>query len=164
MKWLLNLYPPAWQRRYRTEMEAQFDADLPAFRTALDLLAGAVDAWLHPEWIAESRPTTETETMLTASRCGSPDISTADALRSAGWMIGLSLALSAIGVYLDKTLGDNLPTNALLHSAFFIAFTVSCTHTFLKPYSRAARNVIAIGGSVGWYLFFLSVGALAAAI
>ena len=40
MKWLLRLYPPEFQRRYRHEMEAQFDHDYPRLRTALDLVAG----------------------------------------------------------------------------------------------------------------------------
>lgn len=164
MKLLLRLYPPAWQRRYRAEMETQFAAELPIFRTSLDLLAGAVDAWLHPEWKSGIDDEGDTETMITASRCEALNISRADALQSAVWMIGLSLLLSAVGIVLDKTLGDNIMTNALLYSAFFIAFTVSSTRTYLKPYSRTARNAIVISASAGWYVFFLMVAAIAAMI
>jgi hypothetical protein len=164
MKFLLNLYPAAWQKRYRAEMEAQFDIDLPVFRTSLDLLAGAVDAWLHPEWLPETQNIGATETMITASRCAPLEISRADALHSAAWMIGLSLLLTGVGVTLDKTLGENVMTNALLYSAFFIALTLSSSRTFLKPYSQSARRIMTIAASVGWYLFCLAMAAIAAMI
>jgi hypothetical protein len=145
-------------------MATQFEAGLPIIRTSLDLLAGAVDAWLHPEWTSEIDDEGDIETMITASRCQALDISRAEALQGAAWMIGLSLLLSAVGIVLDKMLGDSIMTNALLYSAFFIAFTVSSIRTYLKPYSRAARNVIVISASIGWYVFFLAVAAIAGMI
>ncbi len=99
--------------------------------------------------------------MITASRCGSAAISTADAGRSAGWMIGTTLALTGIGIALDKTFGDHMMIEALLHSTFFIALTVSSRGTFLRPYSRTARNVIVTLGCLGWYAFFLVFSTIA---
>jgi hypothetical protein len=161
MRWLLKLYPSAWQRRYRGEVEAYLEEDSPRLRTALDLLAGAVDAWLNPRWIPETTTTGSDRMTITASRHGPLDISRAEGIRSAIWALGLSLALTATGVALDKTLGPHIMIEALLYSAFFIAVTVSSRYTYLKPYSRAARNVI-VGLSVpGWYL--LCLGALAVA-
>jgi hypothetical protein len=48
MRFLLRLYPRAWRRRYRAEMEAMLD-ELPLTpRGTLDLAMGVVDAHLHP--------------------------------------------------------------------------------------------------------------------
>lgn len=102
--------------------------------------------------------------MITASRCGSTHFSKAEARRSAFWMLGLTIVLSGTAVILTKTYGSNIMASALLYSAFFIALTVSTRHTYLKPYSQRARNVLIFVGIVGWYLFFLAVAALAAKI
>jgi hypothetical protein len=48
MKRLLLLYPRAWRERYQAEMEAVLDGVPFDPRAALDLVACAVDAHLHP--------------------------------------------------------------------------------------------------------------------
>jgi hypothetical protein len=45
---LVRLYPGAWRRRYGDEMEALLEDRRPTVRERLDLLRGALDAWLHP--------------------------------------------------------------------------------------------------------------------
>src|SRR4026207_1381962 len=47
--WLIRLYPPAWRRRYGRELAELLAARPASFRTAVDLVAGAVDAWLNPQ-------------------------------------------------------------------------------------------------------------------
>jgi hypothetical protein len=48
-RWLLRLYPEAWQERYGEELETLL-AERPAgILTSLDLVRGAADAQLHPE-------------------------------------------------------------------------------------------------------------------
>jgi hypothetical protein len=49
VKWLVWLYPPPWRRRYGDEFLALVEARGLSFGTALDLLGGAFDAWLHPD-------------------------------------------------------------------------------------------------------------------
>ena len=49
MNALLKLYPGAWRARYGEEMEALLDDRRPGPRERVDLIRGAVDAWLHPE-------------------------------------------------------------------------------------------------------------------
>jgi len=95
--------------------------------------------------------------MLTAARCGSVDISRAEATRSAGVMLGVTFLLAALGVVLDKTFGDHILFEALIYSAFFIALSVSARQTYLKPYSRTVRNVITFLIIPAWYLFFVGV-------
>jgi hypothetical protein len=45
---LLQLYPGAWRSRYGAEMEALLEDRRPGFRERVDLVRGAIDAWLHP--------------------------------------------------------------------------------------------------------------------
>ena len=44
----LRLYPGPWRRRYSVEVSALLDEHPPSWRDRLDLLAGALDAHLHP--------------------------------------------------------------------------------------------------------------------
>ena len=44
---LIHLYPTAWRRRYADEMLATLEQRHVRARDRLDLLRGAVDAWLH---------------------------------------------------------------------------------------------------------------------
>lgn len=48
MSVLLRLYPGVWRARYGDEMEALLDEGRPTLRERLDLVRGALDAWLHP--------------------------------------------------------------------------------------------------------------------
>lgn len=48
MSALLRLYPRAWRARYGDEMEALLEDRRPGRRDRLDLIRGALDAWLHP--------------------------------------------------------------------------------------------------------------------
>jgi hypothetical protein len=45
---LLRLYPRAWRTRYGTEMAALLEERRPDRRERLDLIRGALDAWVHP--------------------------------------------------------------------------------------------------------------------
>ena len=49
MTWLIRLYPPAWRRRYGRELAELIAVQPMSFCTAVDLVAGAVDAWLNPQ-------------------------------------------------------------------------------------------------------------------
>jgi len=49
---LLRLYPSAWRRRYETEIGAVLLERPPSLRDRIDLIRGAVDAWLHPQVVA----------------------------------------------------------------------------------------------------------------
>ena len=102
--------------------------------------------------------------MITHSRCGPTSISTQDARRSTAWMVGSSIVLTLIGLAIDLGTEYSLVSDAVIYSAIFIALTISTEHTFLKPYSRAARRLIIAAVSFGWLGFFLGVTALANAI
>ena len=49
MIWLLKLYPPRWRRRYGQELTELMAAQSFSVGTAIDLIAGAIDAWVYPQ-------------------------------------------------------------------------------------------------------------------
>lgn len=158
MKWILRLYPPEFQRRYRAEMEAQLGAELPKLRTALDLIAGAVDAWRNRNLVLEPSPTEGDHDMITASRNeGFEEITTADGIKGAVLTVAFTLLFVAIGVVLDKTLGGNAFATALMFSSWLFGTALAARNTFLKPYSVPARNVITTFSFGIAFLVFLVV-------
>ena len=48
MSALLKLYPPAWRARYGDEMASLLEERPLRARDRVDLVRGALDAWLHP--------------------------------------------------------------------------------------------------------------------
>lgn len=56
MSRLLNLYPSAWQERYRAEMMELLAEHPPTWRDRFDLALGALDARLNPQ--VQGRPAT----------------------------------------------------------------------------------------------------------
>jgi len=50
-RWLIVLYPPAWRRRYADEFLAPLEQRSNSANTLLDVIASAVDAWLHPDLV-----------------------------------------------------------------------------------------------------------------
>lgn len=157
MKWILRLYPPEFQRRYRVEMEAQLGADLPKLRTALDLMAGAVDAWRNRDLVLQPLPTEGDYDMITASRVdGFEEVTTADGIKGAILTIALTLLFVSVGVFLDKTLGDNAFAKALIFSSWLFGTALAARNTFLRPYSVQARNVITlIALAIACLVFFV---------
>ncbi len=53
--WILRLYPSAWRQRYQEEMQALLELHTITVATALDLLFGALDAWLDPAYRTKER-------------------------------------------------------------------------------------------------------------
>jgi ATP-dependent Clp protease ATP-binding subunit ClpC len=57
--WILRLYPSAWRRRYQEEMQALLEMHTITIATVLDLLFGAIDAWLDPTYRTKGKNTTQ---------------------------------------------------------------------------------------------------------
>jgi hypothetical protein len=51
MSRLIGLYPGPWRARYEAELRDLLAARPPSLAGRIDLVAGALDAWLHPELI-----------------------------------------------------------------------------------------------------------------
>jgi hypothetical protein len=147
---LLLLYPRAWRQRYGAEMEEMLTAERLTVRTVVDLVAGAIDARLNPQWLPAvgSRRVDGGANMTTLSRCGIEGVTVRDQWRSAGWMIGGSAGLTLLAVGLIAVIGRNSLSDGLLYSAFPASLMLSSECTYFKRYSRPARAVMSLGGAI----------------
>lgn len=147
---LVRLYPRAWRQRYGPEMRELLASEKPSLRTYADLLAGAVDARMNPQMPLAQRAGRKqgADQMARILRCSPAGVSVADQWRSAGWMIGGSLVLTAISTVLQQQVGRNALSEGLLYSAFPASLMLSSECTYLKRYSPAARAVMSIGGAL----------------
>jgi hypothetical protein len=58
MRWLLRLYPARWRQRYGEEFLALLESQSCSPSSVLDVLLGAVDAWLRPQLRPSRSPAT----------------------------------------------------------------------------------------------------------
>ncbi|MEM7362512.1 MAG: hypothetical protein AAF525_00695 [Pseudomonadota bacterium] len=156
MSWLLRLYPTTWQQRYRHEMEAHLADEPRTLRRDLDLLAGAVDAHLNPDFTPEPTLDHGDSDMTSFFRCCSSDMTITDGFKSAATIIGVTFVLTAIGVALDKTLGNHIAIQALMLSSWMIAMAIASPFSYLKPYSKTAQYVMVSAAIPASYFFFLA--------
>jgi hypothetical protein len=150
--WLIRLYPPAWRRRYGRELAELLAAQPMSFRTAVDLVAGAVDAWLNPQ---SSTTVTTTDAkgagamlpkMLQLKSGGyGPDLTVSDSLKAAAVTIGGTLAVVGVLTWAIKLYGKNPYFESLLAMGWLVPFLFSQHYTYLK--GRPARvQAVLIGG------------------
>ena len=92
MIWLLRLYPAPWRRRYGDELVGMIVDRRFSFRIAVDLIAGAIDVWLHPSVTlaaasaAEPHTDREEKTMLSRlARLDCPAALGPDVTRADRW-------------------------------------------------------------------------------
>lgn len=139
------------------------DEEPRSLRLSVDLMAGAVDAWMHPQWTPEAQEEGDEE-MATNTACvyGRTSYAPHRAKISAAWMLGICLVSVMVGLALSSVFGDSLYTETIFNSAFFIALLVSNFEgRDPRPYTGVARLVILSAGSASIYGFFLVVSMLA---
>ena len=156
---LLGLYPRDWRRRYGGELAAMLGDQPLTLRAATDLLAGAIDARLNSQWTRVSKiegpglskvegPGAKGVTMSTRIfRCTPAGVTRADEWRSAAWMVGGSLVMMVVSLGLHALWRDNAFSEALLYGAFPASLMLSNECLYFKPYSRAARFIMSLGGA-----------------
>ena len=159
---LLRLYPRQWRRRYGEEMRTLLATEKLSLRSVADLLAGAIDARLNPQLQSDNGFGCHqgNRQMIKQTMCNPAGLSVQDQWRSAGWMAGGSLVLTAIGVLLKLQMGPNALSEGLIYSAFPASLMLSSECTYLKRYSPAARRTLSIGGA----LFIIAMTWAASAI
>lgn len=143
MTWLLSLYPPRWRRRYGGELRELIGSQPFSLHAAIDLIAGAIDAWLEPQKIPDG--TTKGETM-TKLGCGARvKVSREDAWKSLAVNLGGTLLLTALWMTLHFRLHDRTWINAFSAMAFLVPYLFSLRYTSLKGRSLATQSIF-IGG------------------
>ena len=156
MTWLIWLYPPVWRRRYGRELAELLAAQPMSFRTAVDLVAGAVDAWLKPQ---SSTAVTTTDAKgagamlpkMLQLRCGGygPTVTSADNRKAAAVTIGGTLALVIPLTWATARYGNDPYVFSYLFSfmtvSWLLAVAFSERYTSLKGRPGGVQAVV-IGG------------------
>lgn len=171
MTWLLRLYPPPWRRRYGGEV-AQMLADQPfSFRMAIDLIAGAIDVWLHRSAtlaaaIAAEPRFEEKKTMLQRIArldCGTgPDVTRADQWRATAAALSGTVLLSLAWMAAHRRIGDNAYVDSLSMLTVTIPWIYSLRYTYLKTRPGSVQAVFIVGFSVLMAVLMLGAGWIAA--
>jgi hypothetical protein len=155
MTWLLALYPPRWRRRYGEELRALVGAQPFSLHAMVDLMAGAIDAWLEPQKFplqpAEAggeEGVTMIGIMMRDGCAGSRGrVTREDARRSLAVNLGGTLLLTALWMTLHIRLGDRAYVDSFSAMAFLVPYLFSLRYTSLKGRSVRTQSVF-IGGMI----------------
>jgi len=148
--WLLRLYPRAWRERYGQEFLALLGEGPLSPAEWLDVMRGAMDAWLSGESGAAAAPapvaanggrTMRLKALMACERRTAP-VTVADGLLGAGVMVGLSLLL-----LLARRIGWPDGGKALAGLSFPMALVVSMPFWLMKGTPRRVQAAI-IGGTL----------------
>ena len=164
MTWLLVLYPPRWRRRYGDELRALIGSQPFSLHAVIDLIAGAIDAWLEPQEISmQPDGRQEGVTMIGILKLGCAGsgerVTRKDAWKSAAVMLGGTLLLTALWMALHVRLGDRTYVDAFSAMAFLVPYLFSLRYTSLKGRSLATQSIFIgvmillltlILGTAGW--------------
>jgi len=150
MTWLLALYPPRWRRRYGDEVRALIDSQPFSLHAGIDLIAGAIDAWLEPQKIPiKQEGVNMNGTTMKPGCAGSGGrVTREDARKSLAVNLGGTLLLTAIWMVMHiRRIGDRTYVDAFSAMAFFVPYVFSLRYTSLKGRSLRTQSIF-IGGTI----------------
>jgi hypothetical protein len=161
---LLRLYPRAWRDRYGEELLEVVGRDSVTLQQAIDIVSGAIDAWLSTEVRTATRaasaaaPGGSTMTVRTML-CHATDVryTTRDSLFAAAVMIGMTAAFSALGLAL-KYSGWTATSQVVLNVAFMGSMILSLPFWLMKGQPWKAQAAI-VGGTL---VLLVTISAFAA--
>jgi hypothetical protein len=156
--WLIKLYPPAWRRRYGRELADLIATQPASFGTAIDLIAGAVDAWLNPQSstasaAADPKGAESMVSRMLQLRCAGegPNVTAADHRKAAAVTIGGSLALVVLLMWGIVRYGKDPYLMSFMTVSWLVPYLFSQRYTTLKGRSGRAQAVL-IGGPAAFVI------------
>ena len=160
---LLRLYPRAWRERYGTEF-ADLVGERPlTFQQTVDILAGAIDAWMSPSVRASVRGATagskqrgDVMIQQLKLRCATGKIryTKTDGLIAASIMIGVTIVIMLAASWARQS-GYIEAGKALAGIAFYVSMALSMPFWLMKGQSRLAQTMIV--GSTVVFLVLIAV-------
>jgi hypothetical protein len=171
--WLLRLYPPLWRRRYGAEVAEMLAGRRFSLRVAVDLVAGAIDTWLHPDATlaaaaAAAPPTTEETHMLARiirfECAANANLSREDHWKSGIALIGGTLVLTLAWAGLHVKFGDNNAIDALSTLPFMFSLLYSMRYTYLKERPGSVQAIFIGGLTLACAVLLLAAGWISAQI
>jgi hypothetical protein len=162
--WLIGLYPPAWRRRYGKELAALIATQPASFGMAIDLIAAAIDAWLHPQssTAAPAGDAKGAEAMVPRMlqlKCAGygPNVTKADNVKAAAIVIVGSLVTALAYIWFTARHGKDPYLDSLLSVSWLVFFAFSQHYTSLKGRSGRVQAVL-IGGQCA-FVVAIALGA-----
>lgn len=145
---LLRLYPRAWRDRYQDEFVAMLGARPLSAQQIIDVVSGAIDAWLSADVrhasqamaASQGEPRMTLRAMLVCDQ-SKVRMTNRDGLIGGAVMIGGSVA----GVLLAtaaKRAGWTVTAEILLNISFFVSLTLSMPFWLMKGQSWKAQTVV----------------------
>jgi hypothetical protein len=158
--WLLKLYPPRWRRRYGAELKAIVAAQPFSVGGALDLIGGALDAWLHPQLITSTEGEVPMSTILRQLACAGygPALTRSDRIKGAAINVGGTLMLALVWLAVVWQFRKNEYVLGLAPMTYFLPYLISLRYTSLKGRSAAAQAILIVGLGAAFTAFFLLIG------
>ena len=154
MRWLLQFYPAAWRRRYGDEFAAVLQEQQASLGLVVDVLGGAVDAWIHPQVKKQVSQGEETMTSAMIKRCamGGPKLSGRDQIIVGAWTALGILVLSFAYVTVRKVLPHSPAVEAINYMALPGMFMLSMQAAYLRKYRASTQAAMIVGTLGGLYL------------
>jgi hypothetical protein len=153
--WLLKLYPPRWRRRYGAEFIELMKAQPFSAGTVLDVMAGAVDAWLNPQGsTVRHSPDAKGESTMVARmmrlKCAGygPTVTNSDVRKGVAVTLGGTLLLTLVWVWSVREFERNTYVMAMSPLAYLIPQVLGLRYTSWKGRSVRAQLIL-MGGLLG---------------
>lgn len=145
---MVRLYPRAWQARYGEEFVEVIGSRRLSAQQIIDILAGAVDAWMSPTVRASVRGhatsgsggATMIQELKMKCATATPRYTKKDAMISAGVLIAVTLLMSIAGTQAKRS-GYGELSQMVLGLAFPVSVLVSMPFALTKGQSWRAQAV-----------------------
>ena len=144
LRGLLWLYPRAWRARYGDEFREIVASRRASLRLVIDIVAGAVDAWLQPQPIVAAGDNEEKTMAFTLmKRCAAgSSLSRREQAIEAAIMISATLTLSLVYVYFAARYRGNALVDTFGVLVYPVALTLAMPFTYLRRKSWPARLAV----------------------
>jgi hypothetical protein len=146
---LLRLYPRAWRERYGEEFLATIGPDALGPQQVVDMVSGAIDAWLSADVRRAITPASVARTggglmivrALVACDRKRARYTTRDGLIGAGVMVGTNVILVMVGIAAKRG-GWPATGEALVNLSFSVSFMLSMPFWLMKGQPWKAQGVL----------------------
>jgi hypothetical protein len=162
MTWLLRLYPARWRERYGEEFGAVLARQRASLGLVVDVLAGAIDAHLHPQ-IQHSHSKQikgeDTMTLEMLQRCaaGGPKLSPSERRIAFRLSILSALAIAILSIVLTKIYRGAPAVQAVYWTSIFFPNFIYQQTVYLKKRFWLTQALVLGAGLSAMYLFMLAV-------
>jgi hypothetical protein len=164
MNWLLRLYPASWRARYGAEFDAVLAGQRASPGLVLDVIAGAIDAHLHPQVLLSNsnrnlNPNEGEDTMTVAmfARCaaGGPKLSREESRFASRLAIVSALAMATLYLVLTKIFRQAPAVQAVIYASVFFTSSIKVQMAYLRNRSRGTQVLILGAELAAMYLLML---------